>query len=451
MRVSFLTAGASLLCMAVTPQTLAQCPPEDISDINPSATAVVHTNGYAFSIGSASGAVGDVVALSVAVRSEFPHEGRPMALELAVCHDPEVAELVGAPLYTDEFTSLLGIVGLGFQPVDEDTIANQHGHGFWFWASLDQEAFNARFPSPTPLVMMTLYYRLKGSPGDTGFLAFCDGDLEFGANCRYNRLATGNETQLREPAGWIYLSTANADGMLNVVDGPATHPDRPAAPPHATVYPDRPTDAETNFRIRLSGAVGWPGASAVPVDVYSRADVEYVGLLIPLDFDERCLRVRRVEVHAVTGVDLVNNEDELPGASVEEGNVVIFTGLGIDNRRLAAEGEELLVATLYVDVLEAASAVTETTITVQPVSIHSPWIGVRHQGEVSTGDPAVTSEIEPISLLHSILAVRADATTFLRGDANDDGSVDISDALRTLGFSLRRQRRASLPRCRRRQ
>jgi len=442
MRRSFLALTVltswMIALLAASSRAIGQtCPPEETSHLDPHGTAIVGTDQYVLSVGSASGAVGDVVPVTLVLHSELAHAGRPLNLDIALCHDPAVTELVGAPIYTDEFISLLGVWGATFFSIDEDEggtfPSDQKGYGGVLQAMLDPDAFEARFPSAMPLAIMTLYYRLKGKPGDTSVLSLCDGALSFGiTTCVYNRLWTSNQTLPQEPRGWDYLSTANIDGTLRVLDGPATRPDRPSEPLEAQVYRELPSDAEIDFHVRVSSVLAWPGATGVPVDLYTTASVEYTAVLVPLDFDERYLQVRRVESNVLTGAAVVNNDDEMVGANAAEGNVVVFTGNGINNRRLAAEGEELRVATLYVDVLEAASEVTETTLEVVPVRGQSPWIGVRHENGNNTGQSRVTSRIEPIAVSSGVLAIGRDTNQFVRGDSNSDGIVDIGDAIAIL-------------------
>lgn len=431
------------LALAIIPLTVAaECPPTNRPSASPG-MEVVETDAYALSVTSATGAAGDVVGVTVALRSELVPEGFLNDMQVTLCHDPAVAELVGQPAYTDEFLTLLGSYGAQFLPIDQDGgFPGDHvGNGFILEFNFRNSAYAARFPSPVPPPMMTVYYRLKGNPGDAGVLRFCDGALElWNSRCNYNRITSSNTIPPQIPRGWDYLSRLNSGGTLTVAPGPATHPDRPPEPPQATVYPDLPTDSAINFHVRLTGASAQPGAVGIPIDVYATADVEYTGILIPVDFDERYLRLHRVDEHVTAAISLVNNADEQPGANPEEGNAVVFTGLGINSRRLAVAGEELHVATLYFDVLEAAVAVEATTIRIIPVSSvsirYTPWIGVRHRDGLNTGNAVARSEVTPITITHGLLKIRP-AADFRRGDANASQQVDIADASFILNYLFR--------------
>jgi hypothetical protein len=192
----------------------------------------------------------------------------------------------------------------------------------------------------------------------------------------------------------------------------------------------------------MTGAAAQPGDRGVPVDVYASADVEYTVMLIPIDFDERYLRLDRVEEYFPTGGSVMDNLDDLPGSNVEEGSTVIFSGLGIYSRRLAAAGEEVHVATLYFDVLEAAREVTETALRVVPVTSgryptgfynQGPWIDVRHIDGLDPTKPEVHSQIAPITITQGSLFLNP-YVTVSRGDSNFDGQVDISDPVSLLAF-----------------
>jgi hypothetical protein len=434
---SLLVSVVVLGCMLRLPAQ--SCPPTDGS------TEIIYTDTYSLSVGSAEGAVGDVVAVPVVLQSNLVTHGF-VSIVLTVCHDPQVAEMVGAPAYTEEFLSILSSGGVVVWTVnDEDSTAEipQVGHGAIIYANLNKEAYEARFPSDIPLPMMTLYYRIRGNVGSVGAFRFCDGELERGRSyCNYNFIVSIS------PAGDSaeYVSTEKTGGTLTVLPGPATHPDVPPQPPEATVYPVLPGPEETNFRVRVEGATALPGTTEVPIEVYCKADVEYTGIVLPLDFDERYLRLARAEDHFLAGAVLIKNGDGTLGSGSEEGNAVILGGFLNGRLRVAAEGEEIHAATLYFDILEAASEVESTTITVGPVTdvhgiLQNPWVGVRHKGGLN-GESVIRSEIAPIEIVNGILALRS--ALFLRGDSNLDGKVDLSDAQATLSYLFLS---AESPRC----
>jgi len=407
------------------------CPPT-------SSTVRIETDDYSFAAESAAGAVGDVVGITVSLRSRVVSPG-PLSMALAVCHDARTAEILGTPMYTDEFLSLLGPGGVHFLPVNQDTgSARKHqGYGFLLGASLSEKAYNDRFPSVTPLAMMVVYYRIQGRVGDSGTISFCDFVL-----ARDPILCAENLLHVHTPGfspGHDYLSIADLGGTVTVLEGLATHPDRPPDPPEATIYPERPSNDVVNFRVKITGASARPGSREVPVEVYATAGVEYSGIMIPIDFDERYLRLARAEDHFLAGLALVDNENQRSGADLDEGNVVVFSGAGISYRRLAPGGEEIHAATLYFDVLDTAAEITSTTLSVRPVRnsttgfTYSPWIKVRHLEGGSPGESAVQSEVTPISIANGVFLTQP-ATLVRRGDSNFDGELDISDPVSLLSF-----------------
>ena len=386
----------------------------------------VWTDQFAFIIESGSGAVGDVVGVTVFLRSslDFSIE-RSIGMEIVVCHDVLVADIVGEPIYTEEFLSMLGHAGV------RSRVQNFFGV-FLLGAGLDAEAYKLFFPSDVPVPLFSIYYRLKGKPGDICNLRFCSYKHN---GCRVNSL---------QPVGLgtnHYLSTMHQGGTLKVLEGPATHPDRPPEPPKAKVYPVKPTLEEANFRVRITDAVARPGELEVPVEVYVSADVEYTTVQIPIDFDERYLRLSRAEDYFITGGVRIDNRNETAGANPQEGHAIVISGLGVSNRRIAAEGEEFHAATLYFDILPSAAAVLSTTISVRPVVdqrgvLYEPILIVR----CGSGEPGPLkaeqverAEIPPVATFDGRVLFAPEALV-LRGDGNFDDRIDLADAVCILSF-----------------
>jgi hypothetical protein len=407
--------------------SLGQCP-------HSGDTNLLYRGDLRVSADSAAGARGDVVGVTIALESNVIPPGRWSSFELILSHDPEAAELVGDPDFTDELLSLLGPAGiatLAFENV-EDHPARQPAHGLFMHADFLTN-YGRRFPSNLPLPVMTVYYRLLGAPGTTSYLWLGEAALSAGGSrCSYGLLHFHNELLHQ----WNYLSTANVHGLLTVLPGAATHPDRPPQAPDANVYPELPTPEEINLQVRVTGATAPPGARDVPVEIFTIADVEYTGVVVPVDFDERNLRLSAADVHVVSGVAVEDNNDNDLGAGPDEGHVLVFSGFGVYNRRLAAEGEPLHLATLYFDVLETAAAPVETALSVVPFTHrgtpHEPGIWVRHfNGEVEDTSWTLVS---PQVILNGAFAIRPEITTFLRGDADGDLRLVISDPIVTLNF-----------------
>lgn len=405
-----------------------ECPPP-----NSSRHEFITTDQLSLELESAAGAEGDVVGVSVLLRSQIPNPG---SMVLAICHDPTVAELEGEPAYSDDLVQLLGAGGVLYYDVGPHLPFHNRGNGCFM--IIDLTHYRKRFPSDVPLNLMTIYYRLKGRPGDAGPVTFCDGALERNlGTCIYNDFAFS-----AGGGGLVtmhYLPAAPVNGVLTVLDGPATHPERPPEPPKAKVYPELPSLEAINFRVRVTGARARPGDRQVPVEVYVSADVEYSSIEIPIDFDERYLRVARAEDHFLAGVVLTDNRDDSSGAGPEEGHAVIYSGAGLNTRRLATEGEEVHAATLHFDVLEAAREIRSTPLTVVKVTdsrgvTYPPWVGIRHLSPAGSTSLPIRSEVGPFDIQNGALAILPDITLFVRGDSSDDGRLDLTDAQFTLSF-----------------
>ncbi len=397
-----------------------------------------NTEEYSFRADAAAGAVGDVVPVTISIQSRLPHLGpASMWFSVLVCHDPAVAEIVGGPLYPSEFLGMSNSF-IDFIPIEEgsDHPGNPAGHGFYFHSGFNGAKYRERFPSDEPVPMATVFYRiLSGEPGQVTELRFCNGELELGLErCRFNEMH-----YFTEEGTWKFVSTTNVDGRLTVLDGPPTNPDRPPEPPEAEIYPEDVGDEDVNFRVRITGATVVPGDRDVPVEVHATADIEYPAIVLPIDFDERYLRLSRVEHHFLAGITLVSNRDELPGGGPDEGHVVVTNGFGINRHRLAEAGEEIRVATLYFDVLESASSISHTTLDAVTVTDHrgvvySPIVLVRRPTGLGSAEPEVQTEASPIDVASGRLRIIAARGIFFRGDANMDRSVDVSDAVFALGW-----------------
>jgi hypothetical protein len=398
---------------------------------------------YSLSIESGSGAVGDVVGVSVMFESRIL-SSNGFFMMMPVCHDPEVAEMVGKPFYTDEFLSLLGPAGVQQIKVIEGSSlpGDPRGHGFFLIVDLNGEAYSARFPSDAPLTVMTVYYRILGTPGNTGDLSFCSGVLERAQNrCTYTNLIHGvwtDETHT-ESIGIEYLPENLRSGSLTVLEGPTTRPDPPPQPPDAKVYPRLLSAEEVNFRVRITGAQAVPGAKEVPVEVFITADAEYSAVQVPIDYDGRYLRLVHAEDRFLAGVVLFGDAPGAFSTISDKSSAVIYSGWGVSGRRLAAEGEEIPAATLYFDALEAASEIESTTIEIHTLESEGggvrfpPWLGIRYENS-QPGYPPVQAEVEPFRITEGHFNILGDVSYFIRGDSNRDFSVDLSDAVATLGY-----------------
>jgi hypothetical protein len=407
------------------------CPPPDDEY-----SRYLRTDRFAVIAESASGAAGDVVAVPISVLIGVD-DGEFHSLSIAVSHDPAVVELVGIPDFTPDILGMA--MAINPLPVEEGSgqPGDHAGHGFLVYLNTWPNDYAARFPSDVPMPLLVAYYRLKGSPGDTCRVAPSDGVLARGIQrCWLNELTVYDRSYPENPYRH-YLSTANVPATLTVLEGPATHPDRPPGPPEAKVYPEEPTDEQVNFTVEISEASGSPGQTEVPVEVYVTTGVEYSAIEIPIDFDERYLRLARAEDHFVAGTVLIDNRDEEEGAQAAEGNAVVFSGFGVWKLRLAGEGERVHAATLWFDVLPAAAEIESTELDVVGFTApwgasYPPWVSVYYETGVGSDVQEVTENIPPIAITKGRFSVIHGAAMVPRGDATSDGTLDISDPIAVL-------------------
>ena len=413
-----------LLCLGLrTPvNSQAPCP-------GPTLKPGVVQPSYSMTIGSAAGVAGDVVGVTLAMqpKPDMAIIGYPL-LDVVVCHDPTVAELVPMPErpnLTDEFELLVG-GGASFLEVNEDTAppGTQTGHGFILEVFFAPDKFSTRFPAPypsspppEPVPIMTVYYKLKGNPGESTTLEFCDDSLKINhLLCNYNHI---NSYEWPNDKGEVptfdYLSE-NTPGTLSIKPRPAT-PQRTEVPayPEAITYKDPPTPEEAGFQVTIKNCSHVPGGLAA-ADVYVKSNVEYTGIMLPIGFDSQHLEFAWAQHFYFGGLDTTS----FPGADPNQSRVYIYSGLKGGIHRLAAPDEEYLAATLYFTLLDG-----ETTRL--PNDVSADWrIIVRHDGnpeEISIPQVLVNAEKSFPS-----------PALIPRGDANVDQSLDLSDAVFLLSF-----------------
>jgi len=389
-------------------------------------------------IGSAAGVAGDVVGVTLAMQPKpgMAIIGYPL-LDVVVCHDPRVAELarlpdgtLRQPDYTDEFWPLISkVVGsplISFLEVNEDRGApgTQTGHGFILEVFFDPEVFSTRFPAPYTaplewLPIMTVYYKLKGEPGESAPLEFCDYSLmRYNLRCNYNHIYSDEELVGNQVIAFDYLPETTS-GTLFMKPRPAApaRPGVPGYPPKAKVYPQPPTPEEAGFQVTLRNCSHVPGGLAA-VDVFVRSDVEYSGIMLPIGFDDQQLDFAWAQHFYVGGLDSTT----FPGANPTHSCVYIYSGLKGGCQRLAPPEENYPAATLYF-------TVRENIKTRLPRDEPADWrITVHHEGD-------------PEEILIPPVSVKAvdfpNPASVPRGDVYVDGRVDITDAILLLDILFR--------------
>ncbi len=290
-------------------------------------------------------------------------------------------------------------------------------------ASVNWAVASDFFPSAESFPLMTLFFRLKGGVGDSFPLRFCDYQVENGA-CLNNTLYYIPKDEVSPPGSkqLIALSTRHVPGEIRVLAGEPTRPDPPALPPNAKVYDDPPTAENADIRFELTGSVARPGDKDVPLRLYITSNFEFSGFITGMTFDYRYIQVSRVEEHTRPGAVRLENEGGTLGIAM----------LNL-RRRVGAEGERVHIATLFVDVKESAAEVDEVPFRFQSIFGFSNWLPIYHQDRPALGKLPITAQVEPLKILNGVLAVRDEIKT-VRGDANLDLRVDISDPVSILSY-----------------
>ena len=227
---------------------------------------------------------------------------------------------------------------------------------------------------------------------------------------------------------------------------PDEPPDGPQPPDPCP--PGEPRETETavdlvdvDITYKLDSATATPGETAsLTFAVNSSLAVQ--GLSFSLNFDERNLEVLSVEqIHSrPDGGDFAfevfrfNNDNEIPGNGIDEGNVL---GASVFN--------------FYCDVFDIPPGddvpYVRLNFLVKPGAEHGETEvrfedGARGKGEAVNNAVTVANQTvipdfaSSFVFVDGLLKIVPGVTTFnkfTRGDANDDGAVDISDPVTTLG------------------
>jgi hypothetical protein len=197
-------------------------------------------------------------------------------------------------------------------------------------------------------------------------------------------------------------------------------------------------DVEAMFKIGETSAT--PGETfAVPFMIHATREVQAYSLSV--DFDEEVLQATAINkiFEKPDGTDYsfekfeYNNQNETPGnGGIDEGFLIgaaVFSFLDSLNNLPADQDNEVLSFHFEVDPSTTAS-VTEIAFL---------------EGGQASGQPVqnlITTEgyaVSPLTtnsfiLLNGLIKIRPEITEFIRGDANGDKSIDLTDARVTLSF-----------------
>jgi hypothetical protein len=369
------------------------------------------TDDFHFHASSAEGAVGDVVGIELAMSIDTLH-GDPDSITLVAAYDAALAELLGEPDYSDEFDAAASL------PIFMDSACDA-GLGAFVLASGVHRSFGKLALEAGPVSLGTVYFRLHGEPGASFEVRFAD-DV-FGTHPQANSVCVPNEMSYPDPL--TVYSRVHFPGTVRIRAGEPTQTEPPPLPPEAKVYPAG-EEAEVHFE--LEGGIVVPGSTLVPVRLMMASDHEFVGYLAAGRFPKDYVELVRIENHHRIGTFHVDNERGEFWAHATN-----------SRRRMAAEGERIHAATLYLNIREAASEVDELRIGLETIlergaRTNSVYIR-RYQSVVGNPSEVDTVAVEPLQVADAILAIRRSAEARL-GDVNFDESVDITDAVAVLSF-----------------
>lgn len=174
----------------------------------------------------------------------------------------------------------------------------------------------------------------------------------------------------------------------------------------------------------------------VPLVVESNAGVQ--GFSFSIDFDEEVLQVSEIEEVFVIDRDEgfkvyeFNNENASPGnGGVDEGFIIGAGVVSFERPIVLPVDAENEVLRFHFDVVA-----TEPEVSTELVFRDG---GQGSEQPVKNGATVRGKLFEPTTtpsfvLIHGTLHVLPDVTIFIRGDANGDSGLDLSDAQTTLGF-----------------
>src|SRR6185503_8057425 len=199
-------------------------------------------------------------------------------------------------------------------------------------------------------------------------------------------------------------------------------------------YPRAPLPI--NALIKVGEAKGKPG-SDISLPLTLRANGEITGYSLSLDFDERVLEATSIDYWPrpdgepyFTKYEVLDSKDRTPGnGGVDEGFVLCAIVFGMDGDTWLPANTDNVAATLNFKIRPGAPS-SSTPIrflngaqgpTTPPIS---NLLGVFYEGRGYSVNPETAASMVFIDGKVSILP---DIAVFVRGDANDDRQVDISD------------------------
>ncbi|MBI4607322.1 MAG: hypothetical protein HY721_35600 [Planctomycetes bacterium] len=378
------------------------------------------TDDWYFLASSAQGAVGDVVAIDVSLVAGNPRKDLT-GYAVTCCYDGSALEYLGDPEYTPLHEELV------LFPWEGELLEGPPPQkGLALGGSFSDPVAEKYFPNEEPAHLLTLYFRVLGSPGTVTAIRFCEGRFDPKNACRGNRLRY--IPRRTDPEQLPFLdarSTRHVPGEVRVLAGEPTQPDRPASPPLAKVYPEPPTPETARIHFEMTGAAARPGSLAVPVDVYVTSNYEFSGVALSITFPRRYLGFAGVKEHIRPA-----------GVAVDDENGHVALAMLNARHRMGMEGEKVKLVTLYFNVEPEALEVQEVSPRFETVNKpggaqYINFLVIHHASGVA-GELPTTSEVAPISTAAGLLMIQREPTYL--GDANFDYQVDLSDAVSVLNY-----------------
>ncbi len=393
----------------------------------------LQTNHFYFSASFDQGAKGDAVAIEVSLTLDDLHpiidgqSERVIGFAIAGCYPREELEIVDTAQYSDFFDRFAFLSYYFPHPIPE---REDNTGVFLLGGNLRAPAIDEFFSPGKPFSLVTVYFRIKGTPGATSSVRFCDYVIA-GRSCGVNYLLY--EAPARHSGNVAATSSRHVDGLIRILEGEPTHPDPPSLPPNAKVYPQAPTPEMADILFELEGpVVTHPGASDVPFDLFVTSNFEFSGFMTSVVFPAAYLELTHVDEHTRPGVLAIDNQAGTFGILMSN-----------SRRRVGAEGERVRLATLHFAVKEAARETTSLSVSFAPAGNYFNWLAVQYREGVNPDELPTTSEVTPLVLADALLGVQTRPTPV--GDVNLDYEVSISDPIALLGYLFQGSRIACLP------
>ncbi len=380
----------------------------------PLSRRIVFDDRMHYEASSAQGAGGDVVGIDVGLVSEVPYQG-PGVFGFVLCYDGTILDLVGEPQLSPELDPIC--------PFCETSsgIRDRGRHFVSVVGGLGPADAAKHFPGSDPLLMATVYFRLKGAPGSVARIELCDGIWEERSGTCWD-----NGAWFVADGGTLVkiLSRTHVGGEIRILEGPCTRPEPPPMPPLAKVYPEAPSAESARIQFEMAPAVARPGAKGIPLDVFATSAYEFSGFALSILYPAEYLSLAGVEHHTRPGAYIFDDE-----------RGVFALALMNSNRRVGSEGERVKLVTLRFDLKEGPDLPTEIRPEFSDFSLgerhYFNCLYIRHGSSGSLERP-VTSSVEPAALGAGALKIQREPA--LAGDADFDGEVTLADAVGILAW-----------------